>query len=48
MFWDSSENGNLIANLLKAILLPSAIAAIKCNAHTEGSDDVLKGNAGAD
>ena len=36
------------ANLLKSILLPSAIAVIKRNAHTGISDDVSKDNASAE
>jgi len=37
------KNGYLIANLLKAILLPSTLAVIKCEAHMGGSDDVSEG-----
>jgi len=41
------KNGVLIANLFEAISLPFAVA-VKCDAHTGGSDDVSKGNARAD
>ena len=33
------KNGQLIANLLPAILLPSHIVVIKCDAHTAGFND---------
>ena len=33
------KNDQLIANFLQAILLPSQIAFIKCDVHTDGSHD---------
>ena len=41
-------NHQLVADLLEAILLPSAIAVCKCSAHTNGTDPVSRGNARAD
>uniref|UniRef100_A0AAQ4QZA3 Uncharacterized protein n=1 Tax=Gasterosteus aculeatus aculeatus TaxID=481459 RepID=A0AAQ4QZA3_GASAC len=38
----------LIAELLDAILLPTAIAVCKCAAHTSGTGDIAKGNERAD
>nr|XP_043874560.1 protein NYNRIN-like [Solea senegalensis] len=38
----------LIADLLDAILLPSAISVCKCAAHTNASDPISTGNARAD
>ncbi|MGL5581012.1 MAG: RNase H family protein, partial [Cetobacterium sp.] len=38
----------LVANLLDSIMLPKAVAVMKCAAHTKGTDTVSKGNARAD
>ena len=42
------KNGQWIANLLQAIILPFQVAVIKYDSHTGGSDDVSRRNAGAD
>ena len=42
------KNGKWIANLLQAIILLYQIAVVKCNAHTDGFDEVSWGNARAD
>ncbi|KAI2645689.1 Gag-Pol polyprotein [Labeo rohita] len=41
-------NAHLVAELLKAILLPEKIAICKCAAHTNQKDSVSLGNARAD
>jgi len=43
------KNGKMIDNLLSAILLPRKRAIVtKCEAHTNNTDDVSRGNARAD
>lgn len=42
------SHAQLITNLLDAIRLPSELAIIHCRAHTQGSDEISKGNALAD
>jgi len=43
------KNGKMIDNLLSAILLPRKLAIVtKCEAHTNNTDDVSRGNARAD
>eukprot|EP00062_Callorhinchus_milii_P007419 gi/632949226/ref/XP_007890028.1/ PREDICTED: protein NYNRIN-like [Callorhinchus milii] len=42
------KHRELIVNLLAALLLPRAIAVIKCAAHTNQADPISKGNAYAD
>ncbi|XP_069099886.1 protein NYNRIN-like [Pleurodeles waltl] len=42
------QNGLLVKNLLKAILLPNSIAVIKCEAHTGANTKIARGNAKAD
>lgn len=37
-------NHSLVKDLLDALLLPSAIAVCKCQAHTTGKDEVCEGN----
>ncbi|KAK7925340.1 hypothetical protein WMY93_007650 [Mugilogobius chulae] len=41
-------NSTQVAALLDAILLPSALAICKCQAHTNNSDPVSRGNSRAD
>ena len=48
LFGAPIKKGYLSANLLKATLLPSAIAIIKCDVHTGGSGNASKGNAKTD
>ena len=42
------KNGGIILDILEAFLLSSAIAVIKCKAHTRGSDCIAKENTIAD
>lgn len=41
-------NGDLIAQLLEAIKLPSKVAVIHCKGHQRGEDRVAQGNRRAD
>ncbi|XP_030010479.1 uncharacterized protein LOC115433294 [Sphaeramia orbicularis] len=41
-------NASLVANLLDAVLLPSAIAVVKCQAHQKDDSEVTQGNSRAD
>ncbi|XP_029985484.1 uncharacterized protein LOC115415941 [Sphaeramia orbicularis] len=41
-------NASLVAHLLDAVLLPSAIAVVKCQAHQKDDADVTQGNSRAD
>ncbi|XP_029974616.1 uncharacterized protein LOC115408159 isoform X1 [Salarias fasciatus] len=41
-------NASQVSDLLDAILLPSAVAVVKCSAHTGSADSVSRGNAAAD
>ncbi|MGL5597420.1 MAG: RNase H family protein [Aeromonas sp.] len=41
-------NGDLVSDLLEAILLPTAIAVCKCKAHSTGTDSINRGNRAAD
>ena len=42
------KNGSLIIELLTSIMLPKAVALIKCHAHQKLTTDVDKGNNKAD
>lgn len=47
-FWTSYKNGPYTVALLEALLLPSAIAVIRCDARSSASTFVAAGNHHAD
>ena len=42
------QHADMVAHLLKDVLLPTKIAVIKCEAHTNADTEVARGNALAD